>query len=267
MPVFNLTLPMAVNAMLEEYPAETLKPGDVLITNDPWLCAGHLFDIAIAAPVFRDERLVAIVGIVGHVTDIGGTKDSLNAQEIYEEGLQIPPMKLFREGRANEDLFRLIRENIRDPDQVVGDIHALVSASRTGSERLLRFMEEYGMHDLEALAAVIQGRAGGPCARPSAGCRTASSRARSGTTAWARRSAIRSGSRWWATSSGSTTRERRRKARAAAATAPSATPRPTPYTRSSACCRPRCPATQAATGRFASRHPGAASSTATSRWR
>jgi 5-oxoprolinase (ATP-hydrolysing) len=159
MPVFNLTLPMAVNAMLEEYPPETLKPGDVLVTNDPWLCAGHLFDIAIAAPVFRGQRLVAIVGIVGHVTDIGGTKDSLNAQEIYEEGLQIPPMKLFREGRANEDLFRLIRENIRDPDQVVGDIHALVSASRTGSERLLRFMEEYGMHDLEALATVIQGRA------------------------------------------------------------------------------------------------------------
>ncbi len=161
MPVFNLTLPMAVKAMLKRYPTEELKPGDVMITNDPWLCAGHLFDIAIAAPVFRENRVVAIVGIVGHVADIGGTKDSLNAREIYEEGIQIPPMKLYREGRISEDVLDLIRENVRDSDQVIGDIHALVSASRTGAERLLRFMEEYGMHDLEALATVIQGRAEG----------------------------------------------------------------------------------------------------------
>ena len=161
MPVFNLTLPMAVKAMLRRYPTDELKPGDVMITNDPWLCAGHLFDIAIAAPVFRDDRVVAIIGIVGHVADIGGTKDSLNAQEIYEEGIQIPPMKLYREGRISEDVFDLIRENVRSSDQVIGDIHALVSASRTGGERLLRFMEEYGMHDLEALATVVQGRAEG----------------------------------------------------------------------------------------------------------
>jgi len=159
MPVFNLTLPMAINAMLERYPAEKLNPGDVLITNDPWLCAGHLFDIAIAAPVFREGQVVAIIGIVGHVTDIGGTKDSLNAREIYEEGVQIPPMKLYREGQVSEDVIELIRANVRDPDQVIGDIHALVSASQTGAERLLEFMDEYGMHDLEALAMVIQDRA------------------------------------------------------------------------------------------------------------
>src|SRR5262252_7539790 len=71
MPVFNLTLPIAINAMLEKYPVGTLRPGDVLVTNDPWLCAGHLFDIAIAVPVFRRDQVVAIMGIVGHVTDIG----------------------------------------------------------------------------------------------------------------------------------------------------------------------------------------------------
>jgi len=159
MPVFNLTLPIAVNAMLQKYPVETLRPGDVLVTNDPWLCAGHLFDIAIAAPVFRQDRVVAIVGIVGHVTDIGGTKNSLAAAEIYEEGIQIPPMKLFRGGQPNDDLLTLVRENVREADQVIGDIHALVSASRTGADRLLRFMDEYGMDDLEALAMVVQGRA------------------------------------------------------------------------------------------------------------
>ena len=159
MPVFNLTLPIAVNAMLERYPPETLHPGDVLVTNDPWLCAGHLFDIAIAAPVFRDGKVVAFCGVVGHVTDIGGTKDSLHAREIYEEGFQIPPMKLFRSGEPNEDLFRLLAENVRRPDQVLGDVHALVAAGLTGAERIAEFMEEYGMHDLEALAEVVQKRA------------------------------------------------------------------------------------------------------------
>ncbi|EDP61017.1 Hydantoinase/oxoprolinase [alpha proteobacterium BAL199] len=159
MPVFNLTLPVAVNAMIEKFPPATLEPGDVLVTNDPWLCAGHLFDIAVAVPVFRDKRVVAFVGVVGHVSDIGGTKDSLNAREIYDEGFQIPPMKLFRAGRPNDDLLELLRENVRRPDQVLGDLHALVASGMTGAERIGEFMEEYGMHDLKALAAVVQNRA------------------------------------------------------------------------------------------------------------
>lgn len=159
MPVFNLTLPIAVNAMIERFPPETLEPGDVLVTNDPWLCAGHLFDIAVAVPAFRDGKVVAFVGVVGHVSDIGGTKDSLNAREIYDEGFQIPPMKLFRAGKPNEDLLELLRENVRRPDQVLGDLHALVASGMTGAERISEFMEEYGMHDLKALAAVVQRRA------------------------------------------------------------------------------------------------------------
>ena len=159
MPVFNLTLPIAVNAMIERFPPATLAPGDVLVTNDPWLCAGHLFDIAVAAPVFRHGTVVAFCGVVGHVTDIGGTKDSLAAREIYEEGFQIPPMKLFRAGEPNEDLFTLLAENVRSPNQVLGDVHALVAACLTGAERIGEFMEEYGMHDLRALAAVVQQRA------------------------------------------------------------------------------------------------------------
>jgi 5-oxoprolinase (ATP-hydrolysing)/N-methylhydantoinase A len=158
MPVFNLCMPRAVKAMLERYPPETLKPGDVVITNDPWLCAGHLFDIAVLTPVFRGERLIGLVGTVGHVSDIGGTKDSLNAREVYEEGLQIPPMKLYREGKPSDDIFRLIEENVRNPAQVLGDIHAFIAANALGAERLLAFMDEYGVHDLEALAAVLQGR-------------------------------------------------------------------------------------------------------------
>jgi 5-oxoprolinase (ATP-hydrolysing)/N-methylhydantoinase A len=158
MPVFNLTLPRAVRAILERFPAETLAPGDVLITNDPWICAGHLFDVAIVTPVFRDGRVVAILGTIGHVTDIGGTRDSLSAREIYEEGFQIPPLKLYRAGATNEDLFRLLAENVRKSEQVLGDLHALISANATGAQRLLAFMTEYGLEDLEALATVIQDR-------------------------------------------------------------------------------------------------------------
>lgn len=159
MPVFNLTLPRAVKALLKHFPPDTLVPGDVLVTNDPWLCAGHLFDIAIVTPAFKGNRLVGFMGSVGHVGDIGGTKDSLRAREIYEEGLQIPPMKLYRANAANEDLFALIQENVRNPAHVIGDIHSMVAANAVGCERLLAFMDEYGMHDLTALAAVVQGRA------------------------------------------------------------------------------------------------------------
>jgi 5-oxoprolinase (ATP-hydrolysing) len=161
MPVFNLTLPRAVKALLEKFPAETLKPGDVLVTNDPWLCAGHLFDIAVVTPVFRDGALVALTGTVGHVGDIGGTKDSLRAREIYEEGIQIPPMMLYRAGVPNDDLFTLIAENVRKSEEVLGDIHSFIAANALGAERLLAFMDDYGMHDLRALAHVVQTRAEG----------------------------------------------------------------------------------------------------------
>jgi 5-oxoprolinase (ATP-hydrolysing)/N-methylhydantoinase A len=159
MPVFNLTLPRAAQALLKKFPVHTLRPGDVLVTNDPWLCAGHLFDIAVVTPVFRDGRVVALMGTVGHVGDIGGTKDSLRAREIYDEGVQIPPMMLYRAGVPNADLFTLLAENVRKPEEVLGDIHSFVAGNQLGAERLLAFMDDYGMHDLRALSAVVQNRA------------------------------------------------------------------------------------------------------------
>ena len=158
MPVFNLTLPRAVKALLARYPAETLKPGDVLITNDPWLCAGHLFDIAVVTPCFKDGHLVGLLGTVGHVSDIGGTKDSLRAREIYEEGFQIPPMKLVSAGVPDETLHRLLAENVRNAHQVLGDLGSFVAANALGAERLVAFMDDYGMRDLRALASVVQDR-------------------------------------------------------------------------------------------------------------
>ncbi|MEO6623937.1 MAG: hydantoinase B/oxoprolinase family protein [Burkholderiaceae bacterium] len=158
MPVFNLTLPRAVKALLERFPAASMQPGDVLITNDPWLCAGHLYDVAIVTPVFLDGRVVGLLGTVGHVSDIGGTKDSLRAREIYEEGLQIPPMKFAEGGRINETLTALLRQNVRNGEQVLGDIHSFVTANAMGGDRLLGFMRDYGMQDFSALAEVVQSR-------------------------------------------------------------------------------------------------------------
>ena len=200
----------------------------MLVTNDPWLCAGHLFDIAVVTPVFRDGRVAAIVGTVGHVADIGGTKDSLNAREIYEEGLQIPPMKLFRAGVPNEDLLTLVAENVRKHEQVLGDIHSLVAANALGARRLLDFMAEYGMHDLEPLATVVQNRSESAmreAIRARAGRRVRERDIQRPLGTPLRYRDPREGAR--ATRSSSTSPTRRRRRRAAAPTAPTTTPPPT----------------------------------------
>ncbi len=158
MPVFNLTLPRAVRALVDHFGTESLEEGDVLVTNDPWICAGHLFDVAVVTPVFRRGELVGLVGSIAHCSDIGGTRDTMSVREVYEEGLQIPPMKLYRRGEANDDLLRLVRRNVRTGEMVLGDIHAQVSANRVASERLISFMDEYELEDLSGLARVVQDR-------------------------------------------------------------------------------------------------------------
>ncbi len=159
MPVFNLTLPLAVRHLLRAFPRDALADGDVLVTNDPWMCAGHLYDLAVVTPVFRRGALVGLVGSIGHCSDIGGTRDSMSVREIYDEGLQIPPLRLYRRGRLNEDLVALIRANVRMSDMVLGDIEAQVSSNRVGAERLLAFMDEYGLDSLAPLARTVQDRA------------------------------------------------------------------------------------------------------------
>lgn len=159
MPAFNNALPTCARACLERYPADSLRPGDVLITNDPWLCAGHLFDVAVITPVFNDdEQVVAFMGSVANVADIGGTRARHTTREVYEEGLFIPPMKLYDGGAVNSDLVRIIEHNVRLAPMVIGDIHAMVAANRLGAERLLDFMHEYELSDLRELTAEVQGR-------------------------------------------------------------------------------------------------------------
>lgn len=159
MPAFNFALPNCSRAMLERFPIETLRPGDVLITNDPWLCAGHLFDVAVLTPVFnREERVVAIMGGVANVADIGGTRARHTTREVYDEGLFIPPLKLYDQGQINEQLVEMIENNVRLAPMVLGDIHALVAANQVGAERVLQFLDEYDLDNLDDLTTEVQHR-------------------------------------------------------------------------------------------------------------
>ena len=152
------SMALAMKHVLAAYPLEALRPGDVLITNDPWLTSGHLNDVTICAPVFRGDDCVAFFASTCHTADIGGHVLSAEAREVYEEGLQIPILKLYEAGRPNAALFSMIRANVRLPEMVLGDFHAQIAGGAVGGERLLEFMDEFGLERLEPLADEIIGR-------------------------------------------------------------------------------------------------------------
>ena len=157
-PVFIGSAPITLRHMLKRYPPETLKPGDVIITNDPWLGTGHLYDITMVRPVFRKGRIVAYTLSITHLPDIGGSGFGSSAVEVYHEGLRLPICKLYEEGRLNELLVEIIRTNVRVPEQVMGDVMANVACNEVGGRELLAFMDEYGLDDLTALSRAIRGQ-------------------------------------------------------------------------------------------------------------
>lgn len=159
MPVFNLVMPEITRALLARFPIVAMQPGDVFIGNDPWLCAGHLDDIAIITPVFQHGRVVAFTNTVAHASSIGGALDPLRARDRYEEGLFIPLGKLHEGGRPNEMLLAMIEANVRQPDMVLTDIASQVAANEVGARRILAFLDEYQLDGLTDLAAVLQQRA------------------------------------------------------------------------------------------------------------
>ncbi len=143
---------------LARFPVDTLRPGDVLITNDPWKTASQLNDITVATPVFRGDRVVAIFANTCHALDIGGRGLSADARSVFEEGLFIPITKLHDQGRPVEPLYELIAANVRTPEEVLGDLHSQVVGNEVGGRQLLRFLDEFGLEDIEALADEIIGR-------------------------------------------------------------------------------------------------------------
>jgi len=132
-----------------------LIPGDIIITNDPWMSAGHFFDITVFCPIFRDTRLIGYIGSTIHHTDIGGYGIGAGARDIHEEGLWIPPSKLYEAGEPNALLHDIIRHNVRTPDHVFGDLAAQVSSGRAGGERLIALCKRAGLNDIEHLSDEI----------------------------------------------------------------------------------------------------------------
>jgi N-methylhydantoinase B len=154
--------PGHINAMatsmkhfLAAYPPDKLAPGDVLITNDPWQTAGQINDITITTPVFKNGKLVALFANTCHSADIGGRILSAEAREVFEEGLRIPIMKLFERGEPNRILMQIVRVNVRQPDEVIGDFYAQTACNDAGGRALLEMMEEFALESIDSIAEEI----------------------------------------------------------------------------------------------------------------
>ena len=152
------TMAAAVPHFINDIGPERIYPGDVYLTNDPWKGTGHLHDITVTTPVFFGGELIGFFASTAHVVDIGGRGYGPDGREIYEEGIRIPIMKWVERGELNGDLVNILRNNVREQDQVLGDIHGLAASNETGRRRLLEMLDEFKMTDLDELAEFVFGR-------------------------------------------------------------------------------------------------------------
>jgi N-methylhydantoinase B len=157
MPAFIGILNHTAKVLLEHYPPHTLQPDDVLTTNDPWICCGHLNDLNVLRPIFYKGKIVAYTANTAHLVDIGG-RNSAESVDLFEEGLRILPSKLMQAGEPNEEIFKFLKGNSRIPDQMIGDINAQIAATEIAQRRLIEMLDEYGLDDLDALSTEIQAR-------------------------------------------------------------------------------------------------------------
>jgi N-methylhydantoinase B len=149
------TMATAVAHFFKHFPQETMQPGDVYVTNDPWLGTGHLFDYVMTTPVFLGKKLVAFFASTCHVIDVGGVGMSAKANSSFEEGTLIPHLKIRKLGKLNEELLSIILANSRNPVEVRGDLLSLISANDTGARRLIDMMREFKLTNIDGLAEHI----------------------------------------------------------------------------------------------------------------
>ncbi|WP_254538236.1 hydantoinase B/oxoprolinase family protein [Halomarina litorea] len=160
-PVLSGALSRTTRIVLEEhFPPESLEPGDTVITNDPWIGGGHLSDVVVLNPVFHDGDLVGITGSLGHTDDVGGNRGgwSTDAGQVYEEGLLIPPVKLYEAGERNGVVDDIVRGNVRIPQQALGDLEALRSGNTVGERRLVETIDDYGVGTFDRVSEEILDR-------------------------------------------------------------------------------------------------------------
>ena len=145
---------LGVKRLINSIALDEYQPGDVYIVNDPWLLAGHLNDVCVMSPIFYKDRPVAFTACVFHHSDIGGRVASDN-REVYEEGIFIPPLKLYEAGVLNEGVLNLIRWNVRTPEEVTGDIRSQVAANHVCAQKIIEMLEDEGLDSLDDLADEI----------------------------------------------------------------------------------------------------------------
>ncbi|MGI4793550.1 MAG: hydantoinase B/oxoprolinase family protein [Janthinobacterium lividum] len=145
----------SVGHFLRKFPAETLQPGDHLITNDPWLGTGHLHDLTVVTPAFHRGRLVALFANTAHVIDVGGLGMGPEGRSVFEEGLYIPIVKCFEAGRPNETFFDFLRAGTRQPVELEGDVYSLCACNEAGARRLVGMLDEFRLDGIDALATHI----------------------------------------------------------------------------------------------------------------
>jgi N-methylhydantoinase B len=145
----------SVKHFIRHFPTATMKPGDIYITNDPWMGTGHTNDFVLTTPCFKDGRLVALFSCTSHLTDIGGIGFGPDATDVFMEGLYIPMLKLADQGRMNETLLAMIRANTRLPVDTEGDVYSLAGCNDIGCRRLVEMMAEFELADLDTLSTFI----------------------------------------------------------------------------------------------------------------
>jgi N-methylhydantoinase B len=145
----------AVKHFLTKFPVETMSDGDHFITNDPWLSSGHLHDVTVVTPTFRDGAIVGLFACCCHQVDIGGLGQGPDGKSVYEEGFAIPIMYLARKGETNQDLLDLVRYNVRMPDQVEGDIMSYMASNEAGGRHLNQMLDEFPGTELRDLSNFI----------------------------------------------------------------------------------------------------------------
>ena len=145
----------AVGHFIRRIGRENIFEGDVYITNDPWEGTGHLHDITVVTPSFHKGAHVGFFACTAHIVDIGGRGFGADAASVYEEGLFIPIMKLAEHGVVDKTLIKIVRGNVREPDQLVGDIYALATCNEIGHRRLIEMMVEFELSDLTSISHFI----------------------------------------------------------------------------------------------------------------
>ncbi len=145
----------AVGHFIRRIGPENIFEGDVYITNDPWEGTGHLHDITVVTPSFHHGAFVGFFACTAHIVDIGGRGFGADAASIYEEGLYIPIMKFAERGVVDKTLVHIVRGNVREPDQLVGDIYALATCNEIGQRRLSEMMREFELANLSGIATFI----------------------------------------------------------------------------------------------------------------